>query len=53
MTDLPEWQPGTVAVQDHTDARFVIEDGVRWTWTHPEARRRDAQIRAAPARLAG
>lgn len=34
-------------VQDHGTPRFVIDDGVRWRWTDPEAEARDAEIRAA------
>ena len=34
-------------IQDHDDARFTIDEGVRWRWTDPEADRRDAEIRAA------
>jgi hypothetical protein len=34
-------------VQDHGQPRFVIEEGVRWRWTDPEAEARDAEIRAA------
>ena len=33
-------------IQDHGQPRFVIEDGVRWSWTDPEARERDGEIRA-------
>jgi hypothetical protein len=40
-------------VQDHDRPTFAIESGVRWRWTDPEAERRDAQVRAALARLAG
>lgn len=36
-----------VRIQDHGQPRFVIEEGVRWRWTDPEAERRDAEIRAA------
>lgn len=39
------------AIQDHADARFAIEAGVRWRWTDPEADRRDGEIRAALGRL--
>jgi hypothetical protein len=45
---------GTVAVrlevdsvQDHARPEFTIEAGVRWRWTDPVARERDAQVRAA------
>jgi hypothetical protein len=41
------------AVQDHDRPTFVIESGVRWRWTDPEAERRDAEVRAALSRLAG
>lgn len=34
-------------LQDHGQPRFVIEAGVRWRWTDPEAEARDAEIRAA------
>ncbi len=40
-------------VQDHDRPTFAIESGVRWRWTDPEAERRDAEVRAALARLAG
>lgn len=40
------------AVQDHRQDTFVIEDGVRWRWTDAAAERRDAEVRAALARLA-
>ena len=36
-----------VRLQDHGQPRFVIEEGVRWRWTDPDAERRDAEIRAA------
>jgi hypothetical protein len=39
------------AIQDHGQDTFVIEAGVRWRWTDREAERRDADIRAALARL--
>ncbi|HWE08919.1 MAG TPA: pyridoxamine 5'-phosphate oxidase family protein [Solirubrobacteraceae bacterium] len=39
-------------VQDHNRATFVIEDGVRWRWTDPEAEERDARVREALADLA-
>jgi hypothetical protein len=32
-------------VQDHGQSRFVVEEGVRWRWTDPEAERRDREIR--------
>ena len=40
-------------VQDHDRPTFEIESGVRWRWTDPDAERRDADVRAALARLAG
>jgi flavin reductase (DIM6/NTAB) family NADH-FMN oxidoreductase RutF len=40
------------SIQDHGQPRFVIEEGVRWRWTDPEAERRDADIRAALLELA-
>jgi hypothetical protein len=40
------------AVQDHDRPTFSIESGVRWRWTDAEARRRDAEVRAALLRLA-
>ncbi len=40
------------AVQDHDRPTLSIESGVRWRWTDPEAERRDAEVRAALARLA-
>ena len=39
-------------VQDHDRPTFAIEAGVRWRWTDPDAERRDAEVRAALARLA-
>ena len=39
-------------VQDHDRPTFAIESGVRWRWTDAEAERRDAEVRAALARLA-
>jgi hypothetical protein len=41
-----------IRLQDHRQPRFVIDGGVRWRWTDPEAERQDAQIRSALARLA-
>jgi hypothetical protein len=53
---LPE---GVIAVEieveriaDHDRPTFEIESGVRWRWTDAEADRRDAEVRAALARLA-
>jgi hypothetical protein len=40
------------AIQDHGQDTFMIEAGVRWRWTDRDAERRDADIRAALARLA-
>ena len=39
-------------LQDHGQARFRIDAGVRWHWTDAEAEKRDAEIRAALAELA-
>jgi hypothetical protein len=39
-------------VQDHDRPTFAIEGGVRWRWTDADASRRDADVRAALARLA-
>jgi hypothetical protein len=33
-------------IQDHARDTFVIDDGVQWRWTDPEAERTDAQVRA-------
>ena len=33
-------------VQDHGQDTFVIDDGVQWRWTDPEAERNDAELRA-------
>ena len=33
-------------IQDHGQATFVIDDGVRWRWTDAEAERNDAEVRA-------
>ena len=40
-------------VQDHNRPTFAIESAVGWRWTDPDAERRDADVRAALARLAG
>jgi hypothetical protein len=40
-------------VEDHDRPTFEIESGVRWRWTDPDAERRDADVRAGLARLAG
>ena len=34
-------------IQDHGHDTFVIDDGVRWRWTDPDAERADAAVRAA------
>ena len=39
-------------IQDHDRPTFAVESGVRWRWTDPDASRRDAEVRAALARLA-
>jgi flavin reductase (DIM6/NTAB) family NADH-FMN oxidoreductase RutF len=39
-------------IQDHNQPRFEILDGVRWSWTDPDAERQDAQTRAALRDLA-
>jgi hypothetical protein len=39
-------------VQDHTQPTFVIEEGVRWRWTDPQAERRDAEVRGALGNVA-
>jgi hypothetical protein len=39
-------------VQDHNRPTFAIESAVRWRWTDADAERRDAEVRAALARLA-
>jgi hypothetical protein len=33
-------------IQDHGRDTFVIEAGVQWRWTDPEAERTDAEVRA-------
>lgn len=40
------------ALQDHGTDAFVVHDGVRWTWTDPEAERQDQAVRAALGTLA-
>ncbi len=52
--------PGVIAVeievervQDHDRPTFEIQSGVGWRWTDADAERRDAEVRAALARLAG
>ena len=39
------------AVDDHMRPTFVLEDGVQWHWTDAAAQARDAEVRAALARL--
>lgn len=39
-------------VRDHDRPTFAIGAGVRWRWTDAEAKRRDAEVHAALARLA-
>lgn len=39
-------------VQDHNTARFVVDDGVQWHWTDPEAQARDGRVREALASIA-
>jgi hypothetical protein len=39
-------------VQNHGQATFVIESGVRWRWTDPTAAARDAEVRSALEQLA-
>jgi flavin reductase (DIM6/NTAB) family NADH-FMN oxidoreductase RutF len=38
-------------VQDHGRPTFVIESGVGWRWSDPQARGRDQEVRAALERL--
>jgi flavin reductase (DIM6/NTAB) family NADH-FMN oxidoreductase RutF len=38
-------------IQDHDQPRFEMLSGVGWRWTDAEAEARDAEIRAALARL--
>jgi hypothetical protein len=40
-------------IQDHGQPTFAIEAGVQWRWIDDEARRRDAEIRAALRSMAG
>jgi flavin reductase (DIM6/NTAB) family NADH-FMN oxidoreductase RutF len=40
-------------VQDHNRPTFVIESGVGWRWTDPQAESRDADVREALAALVG
>lgn len=53
LAEGPEGATGIAVVevavdrmQDHTSGRFTIDEGVRWTWTDPEAQARDAAVRA-------
>jgi hypothetical protein len=39
------------SVQDHRQDTFDVQMGVRWQWTDPEARERDARVRAGLAAL--
>jgi hypothetical protein len=39
-------------IQDHGRDTFVIDDGVQWRWTDPEAERTDAEVRSRLARRA-
>ena len=39
------------SVQDHDQPTFELEDGVRWRWTDEDAKRADAEIRAALQKL--
>ncbi len=59
LADGPQDAPGITAVaidvarvQDHATARFVIADGVQWSWVDEQARARDADVRATLLRLA-
>ena len=38
-------------VQDHDQATFELEDGVRWRWTDDDAEAADAEVRATLRRL--
>ena len=40
------------SIQDHDQPRFVIEAGVRWRWSDPDAAVRDREVREALAALA-
>lgn len=49
---------GVVAVEiavdrvlDHRRDTFVIDAGVRWRWTDPQAQQRDSEVRTALTRL--
>jgi hypothetical protein len=37
-------------ITDHNRPTYVIEDGVRWRWTDPDAERADAEAREALSR---
>jgi hypothetical protein len=39
-------QLGVERVQDHGRDTFVIDDGVQWRWTDPDAERNDAEVRS-------
>ena len=39
------------AVDDHMRPTFILEGGVQWHWTDVAAQARDAEVRAALARL--
>lgn len=39
-------------IQDHNRPTFLIESGVGWRWTDPDAAERDAEVRRALERLA-
>jgi flavin reductase (DIM6/NTAB) family NADH-FMN oxidoreductase RutF len=60
VADAPAGAEGITAVaidvdrvQDHATPRFVIADGVQWSWVDEEARPRDVAVRAVLQRLAG
>jgi hypothetical protein len=38
-------------LQDHRQPTFAIDEGVRWRWTDPAARERDATVRAGLERV--
>jgi hypothetical protein len=38
------------SIKDHGNPTFVIDDGVQWRWTDPEAERNDAEVRSRLAR---
>ena len=41
------------SIQDHGRDTFVIDGGVQWRWTDPDAERADAAVRAELRELAG